>query len=268
MSARTTVPRGGRGLAAARAVAGLLLAVGGALVAGQGAAAADTPDDFPINAQVAGTSPSPTPSATSSTTTKGSGSGRTGSGGAGSGVTPGQESTPTQVTGGDGGDGKGQLPSTGTDKGSVGGVLAVGGLRTSYRPEANPFAGTLHVEVAVQNLSDEAIEPSVAFSLTTWTGMHLSATPVRPLGRLAPGELRTAEADLTGVGQWTVVDAHMVLTPPEMIGGVQVDPVHRDRWLVATPWFVLVAVGLTIIGVVVWRLATRMPAPAALGATA
>jgi hypothetical protein len=242
---------------AARLLTGALLGLGAALMAGQVPATADGPGDFPIAVQVTGTTASPVPGT-------GTRPARGGSGAAAS-ATP----APTEVTGGNGSDGKGELPATGSDKDSVDGALAVGGLRTSYRPEANPFAGTLHVEVSVQNLSDEAIEPSVAFSLTTWTGMHLSAAPTRPLGRIAPGELRTAEADLTGVGQWAVVDAHMVLTPPEMIGGVEVDPVHRDQWIVATPWLVLAVVGLGVLGVVAWRMSGRVPVPAvAVGAPA
>lgn len=225
----------------------LVSTVGGGL-----AAAADGPSPFPLNVEVKGTT---------ATSGGGPGGGSSSSGPASS--TSVEDAT--EVNGSSGA--AAESPEVEEDD-TIDGILAVGGLRTSYRPSGNPFAGVMHVQVTVRNLSDEVIEPTVAFSLTNWLGMQLAESPERSLGKLAPDELRSTEVDLTGVGQWAFVAAHMTLTPPEEVGGVEVSPVTRDRWVLATPWFLLGLVAVAIGGVAVWRYSTRMPAVAAVGAAA
>jgi hypothetical protein len=235
------------------ALLSLVLGLGISAVGANAAAAAYDPDAIPLTVEVTGTARTGTVGTGSAGGAGSSGRGGVGSAGDGVEVDPGAE-----APGGSDVD---------PEADGAAGLIGVGGLRTSYLPSANPLAGTLHVEVSVQNLSDEVIAPTVALSLRTWFGLQLSAEPERPLGPLGPGELRTAEVDLTGVGQWTVVAAYMTLTPPEEIGGVEVGPVQRARWVLATPWFLLAAAALGLVGVAAWRGATRVPAAArALGA--
>lgn len=236
----------------------VLALVGGAVVLGSGpAAATDGPHDVPLTAEVTGTTSS----------IDGPTSGELGADAAG-GPARGPVD-PTQVFPG-AATPSAQPAATSTaapasDKHSVDGVLAVGGLRTTFRSTGSPLGGVLHVQVTVQNLSGEVITPSVRFTSTNWLGMRLAQQPERRLGPLAPGELRTAEADLPGVGQWGLLATHMTVTPPDEIGGVKVSPVTRDRWVVVTPWLLVALLAIGVGGTVVWRLATRVqvPGPAA-----
>lgn len=141
------------------------------------------------------------------------------------------------------------------------GLVAVGGLRTSYDPSGNPFGGSLHVQASIQNLSDQTIDPTVTFSVSNALGVVVGEQDERALGAMAPGELRLAEADLGGIGQWGVVGVHMTLTPPSQIDGTAVGPVSRDRWMLAPPWFAISALALVAGGVAAWRWSARVPIP-------
>lgn len=214
-------------------------------LAAGGAALGSDPHDIPLTVEVTGSS-------TSTSTSTSTGTGRiTTTGGSGSTV----DSSTAVVAG--------TVPSpspsapAGTE--TVGGVLAVGGLSTSYAPSRNPLIGTVHVQMTVQNLSSEVIAPTVGFWLTNALGMRLSQQDVQGVGVIAPGELRVAEADLTGVGQWAAVDVHMKLTPPAQIGGVAINPLTRDRWVFAPPWFVAVALVVGAAVLAAWRWSSRVP---------
>jgi len=233
---------------------GIGLALGTALTcaAAGGAAVGADPHDIPITVQVTGTPTVPS-------TSNGSARGRSG---VGSGTSDASSAVEVEAAPAPGA----SLPA-GTE--TLGGVLAVGGLSTSYTPSGNPLVGTVHVQMTVQNLSSEMIEPTVEFWLTNALGGRLSQQEMQTLGSIAPGELRVAQADLTGAGQWSAVDAHTTLTPPERIDGVKLGPVTRDRWLFAPPWFVLVALALGAAVLGAWRWSARAPkARAAAGAAA
>jgi len=215
-----------------------------------GAAFGDDPHDIPLKFDVTTTPTTPTtstgsvglPGASGTGSGPGSGSAADGSAAEAVGAVPILSVSPT----------------AGTE--TVGGVLAIGGLSTSYSPAGNPLAGTVHVQMTVQNLSNEVIEPTVAFWLTNGLGMKLSQQDGKSFGVIAPGELRVAEADLTRVGQWAAVDVHMKLTPPEMLDGVALEPLVRDRWFFAPPWFVVAALALGAAALVAWRWSARTPA--------
>ena len=221
-----------------------------------GAAFGDDPHDIPLKFDVTTTPATPTTS-TGSVGLPGAGGSGSGSGYAANGsAAEAVGAVPISSVN----------PTAGTE--TVGGVLAIGGLSTSYTPAGNPLAGTVHVQMTVQNLSSKVIEPTVAFWLTNGLGMKLSQQDARSLGAIAPGELRIAEADLTRVGQWAAVDVHMLLTPPAEIDGVALEPLVRDRWFFAPPWFVVAVLALGAAALAAWRWSARTPgALAALAAS-
>jgi len=235
----------------ARLGAGLLLGAALTLAAGGAAHGAD-PHDIPLTVQVTSAPTTNSTSASTSTSTSTGSAGIPRTGGSGSAV----NSSAAVVAGAV----PTSSPSAPAGTETVGGVLAVGGLITSYSPSRNPLVGTVRVQMTVQNLSSEVIAPTVGFWLTNAVGTRLSQQDVRGLGAIAPGELRVAEADLTGVGQWAAVDVHMKLTPPAQIGGVAIDPLTRDRWVFAPPWFVVVALVLSAGILAAWRWSARVPA--------
>jgi hypothetical protein len=212
------------------------------------AAFGNDPHDIPLKFDVTTTPTTPTASTGS---VRGPGSGGTGAGVGSGGDTSAAEAVGAVPI-------SSVSPTAGTE--TVGGVLAIGGLSTSYAPARNPLAGTVHVQMTVQNLSTEVIEPTVAFWLTNGLGMKLSQRDGESLGAIAPGELRIAEADLTHVGQWAAVDVHMSLTPPAEIDGVALEPLVRDRWFFAPPWFVVAALALGAAALAAWRWSARTPA--------
>ncbi len=131
----------------------------------------------------------------------------------------------------------------------VGGVLFVSGVTTSLHPSWDPLGGTLHVEMTVRNATDQVIDASASLGATTLLGVDLGGSDSIPVRGLAPGEIRTIGTDIGGVGQWGVLTAHLTLTPPAQLRGVELAPLARERWVLAPPWY---AIGLlAALGVVV-----------------
>jgi hypothetical protein len=182
----------------------------------------------------------------------------TGSGGAsgsaqGSGI-PGAPSA-TEVLG-SGGPGGTPAPSP-SGQSAADGVLAVSGLRVAYRSAGDPRAGLLHVEATVRNASDQVMDVGAQFSATTVFGAQLDRSVPTTVSRLAPGEMRVVEADLSGMGQWGLVVAHLTLRPPARVDGVDVAPMTRDRYVLVPPWFSLALAALLLAGGAAWRWAGR-----------
>lgn len=125
---------------------------------------------------------------------------------------------------------------------AVGGVLYVSGVRTTMHPSWDPLGGTLHVELTVRNATDRILDASASFGATTLLGIDLGGSDTLAVRGLEPGEIRTISADIGGIGQWGVLEAHMTVTPPSAIDGVELAPLARERWVVAPPWYLLVLV--------------------------
>ncbi|PRY67496.1 hypothetical protein B0I08_106103 [Glaciihabitans tibetensis] len=216
-----------------------------AMTTGAHSAAAAT-DDGGIDISITVATPTPTPAVLTPAGGTGTGTG-TGNGtlpSTGTGVGRGN-SGPTATTTTE------TSPSTGTgdlgeDSTSLGGAVLLSGLTSSYDPSLNPLGGSLEVKFTVRNISDEPIDASAKFWLTTLIGTKIS-TEVKDVVGLEAGQSRVVTARLPGVGQWTVVTAHMTFTPPAEVGGVKLVPVSRDRIVFAEPWLLftilLVAAG-------------------------
>ena len=131
----------------------------------------------------------------------------------------------------------------------VGGVLYVSGVRTTYHPSWDPLGGSLRVEMTVRNATDQIVDASASVGATTLLGIDLGGSDTIAVRGLEPGEIRTIGADIGGIGQWGVLKAHLIVTPPETVGGVQLTPLGRYHWVVVPPWY-LAALVVAVVAVV------------------
>jgi hypothetical protein len=134
----------------------------------------------------------------------------------------------------------------------VGGVLFVSGVRTTYHPSRDPFGGTLHIELTVRNASAWTVDASAEMGARTLLGLDLGGDGSTDVRGLRPGEVRVLSKDIEGVGQWTVLKAHVTLTPPKQVGGTKLQPLARERWLLVPPWYLIALV--VALCIVVWVL--------------
>lgn len=261
-----------RALRAARTVAlsGILLAtaLGAVLALGAGGARAeDPPQDTGGNLTVKvtdGSTPSPTPTATSSPRPSGGeGGGGTGSGGGGSssgGSSGGQGSGGAQ---GGGAGGAGQNPSGGAgSEVTADGILYVGGLESSTALSLDPGEATVTLWFTVRNASGSTVDANARFWMSSVFGNQIDALDGVPVAALQPGEMRIVTAQLHQGGQWTVLNAHVTLTPPESVDGHALTPVTRDATVLLFPWLIALIFVALGAGLLVWRLVRGTTAPA------
>jgi hypothetical protein len=137
-----------------------------------------------------------------------------------------------------------------------GGVLYVSGLRAEYHQSWDPRGGRLHLEMTVRNATAQVLDASVSYGARTLVGVDLGAGDNISVRGLAPGEVRTIETDVDGIGQWGLLEAHMTVSPPADVLGVQVTPLDRARWVFVPPWY---AIGLLVLVVGAVVLLRRYP---------
>lgn len=199
--------------------------------------------------------------------------GQTATGGAGAaGTTPGTSRTVTTQTTVDASTvvtGAITPPEPAADEFSIGGILYVSGLSTAYSPSIDPLSGELAVQYTVRNVSGETIDSSSRFWVTNAFGAELSAVDPVQVTALKPGESRVVSAVLPGVGQWTFASAHMTLTPPATVAGVELQPLTRDVFVVLPPWFLLALIAIGGVAYVIVRIVrASSPAPIIVETTA
>ncbi len=144
-------------------------------------------------------------------------------------------------------------------------VLDVSGLRTRYRASIDPGGGHLAVRLVVRNSSHRTVDASVRFWVTAAGGHRVGSAPTVTVDGIPPGESRTVSQEVGGIGQWTFVTAHAELEPVLPTGAEKMEPVVRDRTVLAVPWAVLALLLVIAAGVVSARLSgdrsARAPGP-------
>lgn len=140
------------------------------------------------------------------------------------------------------------------------GVLYVSGLTGAASPSFGPSNGTVTLALTIRNVSSTTFNSKARFWLGNAAGMTVAdMTPVTVKG-LKPAETRTISATMRRLGQWTVLHAHVTLTPPKVVEGTRLIPLTRDTTVVLAPLFTLSlfsgAGGLGTIGFVGWRRLT------------
>jgi hypothetical protein len=118
---------------------------------------------------------------------------------------------------------------------SVGGILFVSGLTSRYLWSPNPGRSAVELRLTVRNVSKSTFDTKLRFWVTTTFGARVSgADGIRVLD-LKPNETRVIRATLGGLGQWTVLQAHAILTPPKMVDGTPLSPISRDAFILVPP---------------------------------
>jgi hypothetical protein len=143
------------------------------------------------------------------------------------------------------------------------GPFNVSGLNAKFVPSLNPGAGKIMVSFSVHNGSASTWPSSVRLWLTGPFGNTLDDTGALPVKTLKPGETIHFTRTLTGVGQWTVVNAHASFTPPATIDGIATKPAVRGTTVFAFPWLgsVGAVLGATALAIVLaLRAAASAPA--------
>jgi hypothetical protein len=143
-------------------------------------------------------------------------------------------------------------------------VIDVSGLRTRYHVSFDPGGGRLAVRFVVRNSSHRTIDATAKFwASAALGGHHVGTAPTVAVNAIAPGESRTVEQEISGVGQWTVVTAHMKLSPVVPGAETPIEPLSRDRTVLAIPWAVIVLVLVVAAGFVSARFSGDRGLPAA-----
>ena len=133
----------------------------------------------------------------------------------------------------------------GDDAIDVGGVLYIGGLRGEITPSVSARGGNAELSITVRNTSSKLTDLSLRFWLKNAVGATIGEISRLTVRDLKPDETRTIRTTITTVGQWTFYTAHVTVTPPEVLDGVELDPITRDTALFVPPYF-LVVIGGTI----------------------
>jgi hypothetical protein len=127
-------------------------------------------------------------------------------------------------------------PSSGGS--SLGGIVFVSGLGSRYLWSVNPLDTRVRLTIIVRNDSRSMFSAKSLFWIETPVGSRFGEDSAIPISRLKPGETRTIETIIGGVGQWTVLHAHVKLTPPRTVDGTTLKPVTRDSFVLVPPLLV------------------------------
>jgi hypothetical protein len=204
--------------AAAVFVVAAALSAGGLFSGGVAASADDNSGGIGITVNVA-----PTDANAGSGGTGGSGSSGGGSGGS---TTP--SDSPSV----------GPSPNTTASPGgggSVSAIVFVSGLTSRYIWSPNPLHSSAELSLTVRNVSKARFDSTARFWVTTTFGARVSEAREISVHGLKPNETRVIRATLGGLGQWTVLQAHAILTPPKMVDGTPLSPISRDAFILVPP---------------------------------
>ncbi|GAB3607386.1 hypothetical protein GCM10027413_27950 [Conyzicola nivalis] len=130
----------------------------------------------------------------------------------------------------------------------LGGILFVSGLTSVYDWSLNPLDGASETSLTVRNVSKSTFTSTVRFWADGPIGNRLGEVHNVSITDLKPGETRTVEARLDGIGQSTFVQVHATLMPPKVVDGVELDSLTRDQFVVIPPWAVAALGGIGVLG--------------------
>ena len=154
-----------------------------------------------------------------------------------------------------------EAPVPADDEVDLGGILFVSGLSTVYDWSINPLDGATETSLTVRNVSKSTFTSTVRFWADGPIGNRLSEVADVKVTDLKPGESRTLEARLGGIGQSTFVQVHATLTPPKVVDGVKLDSLTRDQFIVIAPWGLAALGGLGVVGFAVFSLVQFLRRP-------
>ncbi|GGH47844.1 DUF916 domain-containing protein [Microbacterium album] len=124
-------------------------------------------------------------------------------------------------------------------------LLAVSSLEASHSTSWNPFAGDVTITYTIQNTGNVALAARSVADVRTWFGIHLGGDDgyVREeLAELLPGNARTVEVTVPGIGAWGLLQPAVAIQPfaeGEMSEPVNAPQSFRDTTIIAVPWLLL-----------------------------
>lgn len=154
-----------------------------------------------------------------------------------------------------------EAPVPADDEVDLGGILFVSGLSSVYDWSINPLDGATETSLTVRNVSKSTFTSTVRFWADGPIGNRLSDVADVKVTDLKPGESRTLEARLGGIGQSTFVQVHATLMPPKVVDGVKLDSLTRDQFIVIAPWGLAALGGLGVVGFAVFSLVQFLRRP-------
>lgn len=162
--------------------------------------------------------------------------------------------------------GEAAAEALGTDPVVLAGILAVSGLTATAHPNVGPDGGEIDLEFTVKNLTTASIDSTLRFWVDNALGLEIRSVDDLSLTDLPGGETRTVTATLTDVGQFSVYNTHVTLTPPASVDDTELTPMTRDAMLLVPPYFVLLISALAAGLAVAARYALRTRRLFTLGA--
>lgn len=140
----------------------------------------------------------------------------------------------------------------------IDGVLAISGLTIKASPWLDVGNGSLTVDFVIRNLSSTAFDSTAEFWVDNAFGGRIAEIDGVAVNALQPDETRRVQVRFTGLGQQVLLHANATLTPPTVLGGVELEPISRNSSLLVPPWFsVALVIGISLIGWAMWHLLRR-----------
>jgi len=149
------------------------------------------------------------------------------------------------------------------DEFDLGGILFVSGVTSAYDWSINPVGGSTEASITVRNVSKSTFSSTVHFWVDGPVGNTLSEATGVKITALKPGESRTVDARLGGIGQSTFVTVHATIKPPKVVDGVELDSITRDQFVVIPPWGILSLGALGALGFACYGLVQYLARPSA-----
>jgi len=148
-------------------------------------------------------------------------------------------------------------------KSDLGGILYLSGLNSNYVWSFNPAECVVVLQITLRNVSKSTFDSTARLWIDTSLGNNVSELKGVRINDLRPNETRVVAGTKTGLGQWTVLQAHATITPPKTVDGVALAPITRDAYVFVPPLLAggigAFGVGLFFLGKFLWvlRLAAR-----------
>lgn len=146
----------------------------------------------------------------------------------------------------------------GEDPAVAGGILAMSGLTATASPSIAIGNGYVTLDFVVRNTSATAFDSTARFWIDNAVGGRIVDVDDVTVAALEPGETRRVQVRVDGLGQHFVLHAHVTLTPPDTVEGVELDAITRDTTIAVPPLFVLSLVsGIGAASGLLWWLFSR-----------
>lgn len=136
--------------------------------------------------------------------------------------------------------------------------LVISNLSVEYNGDWwNPLDGSVRMFYTVSNVGNVSLATNLSYGVNTWFGIPTGESQLGGMEEVLPGNARNAETVVEGIPALLYLNPWIELTPfvptitPEL--EVAVPSTSRDAVLIAIPWVVMIALGISAtIAMLVW----------------